>query len=268
MATPLRNAAVLRSAKGSRDGRIESRYREFPIGDSEAQRAAACMWTGSAGWARAIRLFPDGCVDLVWSGEALLVHGPSDTISRGSLHAGQLNTGIRIRAGAGGAVLGTPLLHLRHRTVLLKDVLPSHASILERRLKAARSDQERRSILEDFAARRAHLLSARNLVCQSVVHYLSCGTRPGLADLKVGERETRRLFAEEVGLPPKALQRVLRFRRVLQMLPRLAQRQETAAAIAAEAGYADQAHLSRECRRIAGETPRSLARRFDDRQPL
>jgi AraC-like DNA-binding protein len=227
------------------------------------------MWTGSAGWARSIRLFPDGCVDLVWSGEALLVHGPSDTISRGKLRPGQVNTGIRVRAGAGGALLGMPLLHLRDRTVLLKDVLTSQAHILERRLKAARSDQEVRSIFEHFVARRARLLSARNLVCQSAARYLSRGTLKGLAsDLNVGEREIRRLFAEEVGLSPKTLQRVLRFRKVLRMLTRLAQGQETAAAIAAEAGYADQAHMSRECRRIAGETPNSLARRFGDRQPV
>ena len=227
------------------------------------------MWTGAAGWARAIRLLPDGCVDLVWTGEALLVHGPSDTVSRGNLRAGQVNTGIRIQAGAGGALLGMPLLHLRHRTVHLKDVLASQAHMVERQLKAARSDQERRTILEDFVAMRAHLLSPRNSVCQSAARYLRCGTLQGLAsDLKLGEREIRRLFAEEVGLSPKALQRVLRFRKVLRMLPRLAQRQETAAAVAAEAGYADQAHMSRECRRLAGETPNSLARRFDDRLPL
>jgi AraC-like DNA-binding protein len=268
MATPLRHTAILRSSAGQRGSRgPDSQYSEFPVTDAGARRAAACMWTGTAGWARAIRLFPDGCIDLVWTGEALLVHGPSDTVSRGTLRAGQVNTGIRIHAGAGGALLGVPLLRLRDRTVLIEDVLASQGYLVERQLKAARSDQERRAVLENFVAGRAHLPSLRNSVCQSAARYLSCGTLQGLAsELRLGDREIRRLFAEEVGLSPKALQRVLRFRKVLAMLPTLAQRQGAAAVVAAEAGYADQAHMSRECRRIVGETPGSLARRFADRQ--
>jgi len=66
-----------------------------------------------------------------------------------------------------------------------------------------------------------------------------------------------------VGVSPKVLQRTLRFQGFLA----LAQAGATAsgrpgaygmAGLAVDAGYADQAHLSRECLRLTGLTPRQL----------
>jgi methylphosphotriester-DNA--protein-cysteine methyltransferase len=60
---------------------------------------------------------------------------------------------------------------------------------------------------------------------------------------------------EQIGYGPKTLHRVLRFQRFMRhlTLPNI-----DLAAAAAVAGYADQAHLSRESRRLAGLTPRQL----------
>ncbi len=59
-------------------------------------------------------------------------------------------------------------------------------------------------------------------------------------------------FREHVGLPPKAVARVFRFARAVE----LAERGEPAwGRIAREAGYYDQAHLSHEFRAISGRTP-------------
>jgi transcriptional regulator GlxA family with amidase domain len=72
------------------------------------------------------------------------------------------------------------------------------------------------------------------------------------AALGVSERQLRRRCEEAVGYGPKMLDRVLRLQR-FRSLARL-----TAAPLvelAATAGYADQAHLSREHRQFAGRTP-------------
>jgi len=77
--------------------------------------------------------------------------------------------------------------------------------------------------------------------------------------LGLGERQLRRRFADAVGYGPKTLQRVLRFQRFVALAtggepggrPDLAR-------LALEAGYADQAHLTRECRRLAGLPPAAL----------
>ena len=77
-------------------------------------------------------------------------------------------------------------------------------------------------------------------------------------DVAVSERHLRRRCHDTVGYGPKTLQRVLRFRRFLAA----AESPEPAdlARMAAVAGYADQAHLTRECRGLAGKTPAELAR--------
>jgi transcriptional regulator GlxA family with amidase domain len=74
------------------------------------------------------------------------------------------------------------------------------------------------------------------------------------ADLGVDERTLHRRCANALGYGPKTLQRILRFRRAL----RLGRSGLPLATIAWEAGYADQAHLTRECGRLAGATPANL----------
>jgi AraC-like DNA-binding protein len=76
-------------------------------------------------------------------------------------------------------------------------------------------------------------------------------------DLGLGERQLRRRFDGAVGYGPKTLQRVLRFQRFLA-LARDAGATADLADLAFAAGYADQAHLTRECRRLAGLPPAAL----------
>jgi transcriptional regulator GlxA family with amidase domain len=72
----------------------------------------------------------------------------------------------------------------------------------------------------------------------------------------VSERQLRRRFAERVGYGPKTLHRVLRFQRLVSIL---GEPGTELARAAVTAGYADQAHLTRECRELSGLTPAELA---------
>jgi AraC-like DNA-binding protein len=86
----------------------------------------------------------------------------------------------------------------------------------------------------------------------------------GLAGhLALSASQLRRRCLHAVGVGPKALQRTLRFQGFLA----LAQAGATSsgrrgadgvAGLAVDVGYADQAHLSRECLRLTGLTPRRL----------
>lgn len=64
-------------------------------------------------------------------------------------------------------------------------------------------------------------------------------------------------FRAELGVGPKTIARVMRFERAC----RLARAAGGWAAVAADSGYADQAHLTREFGALAGESPRAWARR-------
>ena len=71
----------------------------------------------------------------------------------------------------------------------------------------------------------------------------------------VSERQLQRRFAERVGYGPKTFQRIARFQRAVRQLGLDG---AGPASAAASAGYADQAHLTRESRRLAGLSPREL----------
>jgi AraC-like DNA-binding protein len=68
-----------------------------------------------------------------------------------------------------------------------------------------------------------------------------------------------RAFAREIGLAPKRAARVLRLERALAGLGDPAQ---PLAQVALAAGYADQAHFTRDVRAFCGETPRALRARL------
>lgn len=76
-------------------------------------------------------------------------------------------------------------------------------------------------------------------------------------------RTLRRRLGRTLGMGPKRLARVARFHRTLLRLEH--DTSTPLARVAVEHGFADQAHLTNECRRLAGETPAALRAR---RQPV
>jgi transcriptional regulator GlxA family with amidase domain len=66
-------------------------------------------------------------------------------------------------------------------------------------------------------------------------------------------RALQRWFATHVGLPPRRYLRLLRFQRAFETAPG----QPSLAGHAAETGFADQAHMAREFRELAGTSART-----------
>ncbi|WUK74998.1 helix-turn-helix domain-containing protein [Kribbella sp. NBC_00359] len=81
--------------------------------------------------------------------------------------------------------------------------------------------------------------------------------------LALSASQLRRRCLQAVGMSPKVLQRTLRFQGFLALAqagatPTGRRGADGMAGLAVDAGYADQAHLSRECLRLTGVTPRQL----------
>jgi AraC-like DNA-binding protein len=80
------------------------------------------------------------------------------------------------------------------------------------------------------------------------------------ASLYISETQLRRRCRTAVGLAPKALHRMLRFQGFLALVQQaIAQGRaptDGLALLALRAGYADQSHLTRECVRLTGVSPR------------
>ena len=198
-------------------------------------------------------VLPDACIDIVWDGHALQVAGPDTRPS--PLDTQPTFVGIRFRPGAAPGLLGVPANDLVDRSVTLRDLWGPLADTLAERLASAPLDAPR--LLEETVLARAAAagLSADPLI-PHVLRRLSRGEGvDGLAErLGVSQRTLRRRCVSAVGYGPKTLERVLRFRRALGLI----RARVPLVDIPSLAGYADQAHLTKEVQRLAGATPGQL----------
>ena len=240
-------------------------YRELPAPGPPAPHVA-CLWVRDPEpAARVHRIVPDACVDIVWvQGDRLVIAGPATGPGLSAIPGGAAAIGVRFRVGAAGSVLGLPARELLDRTVALEDVWGAAAAELGERLAAARTPDAALAQLTATVRRRLPAPERLDPLVRAAAQRAARSRAPVEAlgpALGLSERQLRRRFADAVGYGPKTLQRILRFQRFLA----LARRPGPAAAgsldlarLAAEAGYADQAHLTRECRRLAGLPPAAL----------
>lgn len=237
---------------------VRSVYREFAPPPA-LSGVLSCGWHGRTGWARSLRVLPDGCADLVWDGDALTVVLTVGTPVRLWVPGSASRVGVRLRCGTAAAVLGTPVPQLPTGATRLNDLWGADARRAEEALALTEDPEAQRGILETLVSRRRGLPDRRIL---AAVDALGRTTRTAEVAETVGvsERALRRHLVHAVGAGPKQLYRVRRFQRFLHRLDALAARRTSLARVAAELGYADQSHLGRECRRLSGSSPAALVR--------
>jgi AraC-like DNA-binding protein len=239
------------------------RYREFRPG-GELSGLVACTWervVPRSGAPSASRVLPDGCVDLVWRRGGLLVAGADSGPLMSALEPDETIVGLRLRPGIAGPALGLPASELRDARVALERLWGPSGVELTERVGAADGAPARRRLLEEaLLARLARIGEPDRLVLAAARRLGLPRTRVGSLSAVLGssERQLLRRFNAAVGYGPKTLDRVLRFQRFLSLAPAVARERDELARVAAELGYADQAHLSRECRRLSGLTPTEL----------
>ena len=241
---------------------LSAGYTEWPA-PAALRDAVVCLWAQvtSEGADRAGLVLPDGCTDLIWEqGRGAFVAGPDTGPVPTTMTAGTVILGVRFRPSAGGPALGIPLSELRDQRVDLADLRPADA----RRLTAALDpDTAAARILDVTAALVAD--SAPDPAVTWAVRLLrdpAARAEDIAAEVGLSLRQLRRRCHAVVGYGPKTLQRVLRFRRFVSRVDAVPRTPDVLdlAALAAEAGYADQAHLTRECGKLSGLTPAALAR--------
>jgi AraC-like DNA-binding protein len=213
----------------------------------------AAVWTAVAE-SGATRVLPDGCIDLLWDGRDVRVAGPDTRAHRHESPVGSVMHGLRFAPGAAPAVLGVPAAALTDQQLPL-DALwsPAGARAMADRLAAA-ADASR--VLEDEVLGAAGLGAAPPPDAVHIVARLRQGTAVvDVADgLGVSRRQLHRRCLASFGYGPKLLARILRLQRALE----LARRGVSLADVAAQAGYADQAHLARDVGDLAGAPMRQL----------
>jgi len=195
----------------------------------------------------ALPVLPDGCMDLLWNEGRLLVAGPD---TRAHVPEGEPAhwAGVRFFPGTAPTFLGVPAHELRDRRVDLSDLWPA-AAVRRLRTRVDKSPDPV-TALEELALERAAQTPPPDPLLRHLVAALDTG-RPVAAtadELGLGARQLHRRSLTAFGYGPKTLARVLRLQRALA----LARAGVPFAETAARSGFADQAHLARDVRELAG----------------
>ena len=221
------------------------------------------------------RNLPTGGVEL-----HCVIGGPSRLIgplTQAQVHVVPARTtviGVRFWPGAATPLLGLPVDELVDQAVLLEDVWGNAAGRLGDLLAAAPGpDAALDRLQHHLLARQARSDEPDALVAEAVRRLMpwpavdvgSLSTR-----LAISSSQLRRRLLATVGVGPKSLQRALRFQGYLALAqaaatPGRVRGRGPLADLAAEAGYADHSHLSRECLRLTGLTPSELLNGRTDR---
>ena len=252
------------------------RYREYRPGPALAPFVRA-LWTlehrGEA--PAADRILPDGCMELVFhlgqpfralddSGRAIaqpaaFLVGQMTSALRVRPSSDARVVGVRFRPGGAFPFLRRPQHELTGALPALDDVWPALARERERLGELPDMDAVAHRV-EAILSRAAERASGpdRRIVA-SVAAIASTGGAVAVDVLSarcgLGARQLERLFRDQVGLGPKRLARIVRFQAGL----RLREAGASLASAAQAAGYADQAHFTREFKAIAGLPPSAFA---------
>jgi AraC-like DNA-binding protein len=217
---------------------MKTRYEEHP-----SRLPGAVLWSSTTDGAHK-RVLPDGCMDLLWVHGRLLIAGPDTGARLVNDAPGTRYVGLRFAPGTGPSVFGVPAHELRDRQVPLDAVWPGAEvrRLAERTGEAADAGRA----LEAVAQGRLRTSAAYDALVFELRRGSSVTSAAGM--LGLSERQLHRRCLAAFGYGPKTLARILRLERSLG----LARGGLPLADVAAVAGFADQAHLSRDVRALAG----------------
>jgi AraC-like DNA-binding protein len=242
-------------------------YREYAP-PAPLARAVSCLWVGvtPAAGGPPTRVLPDACTDLIWrGGSGVSLAGPDTGPVLAPVPPGTVLAGVRFRPGAGGPALGLPLSSLLDQQLdpgALRTGLPGgRGASLVTQVHGGLPPEEAMRRLVRLAGEMVAGAPPDPLVAAAVQQLSRPGARVGLVarQLGISERQLHRRCVATVGYGPVLLRRVLRFRGVVSRID-AGGALDDLAGLAAGAGYADQAHLTRESQDLAGLPPAVLAR--------
>ncbi len=225
-------------------------YAELPL-PAALDGLVAAVWTasipeGKAEWIEQ-EAVPDGCIELIrrhagrsfWRREqpALFATGLATVPATLRFGPGARFTAIKLWPWAWHALGGAPCPSFADGWIAIED--PVLASLIDNEAAIPKR------LVDTFRGIEPSPVSRAVLRSDTVA---DIARRSGLS-----HRALQRHFAREIGMPPRSYLRLLRFRSAL------ADVQATAASLAdtaAAQGYADQAHMARDFRDLAGLPPR------------
>jgi AraC-like DNA-binding protein len=240
-----------------------STYREFAPPDALAPYVR-CAWEqriGDAPRPYEQPVFPDGCIDLVADDHGAFVAGPATGPAVVTMPARSITVGVRLRRGAAPAILDAGAQNLLDLNVSFEDVWERDGAATAGRVRDESPDRRLPTLL-DFISARLDLNAGIDREVATATALLEAQPDHSLDDLcdatNLSARHLRRRVVDAVGYSPRLLAGILRFQRFLRVARGAQSEDRDLARLAVETGYADQPHLTRECRRFSGLSPAAL----------
>lgn len=215
---------------------------------------------------RSHEILPDGNVDLLLDlsdvGCRVRLFGPATRTTSIQTNNNYDYLGVRFHPGKAPRFAEAKPTELVDDSVELGGLFGIDTDTLAEPLHSCRSVQEKTGLVESLVRSAALALAPQNALTEHAVKLLE--TRNGQVKVKdlaersgVSRRTLERMFAEHVGMVPKALARILRFQNVLAILraPRL----RDFADLAFACGYAAQSHLLKDFKALTGRLPSQLS---------
>lgn len=239
--------SVPRASMDEVDDNLTSGYDELA---AELPDVFRCLWrrTGAQARGASATVLPDGCSDIVvdHSGEAVLV-GPTLLPHRHALDPSVTLRGLRLQPWA------VPLLFRLTATEVRDRVLPLDALVGSRLARQVADEVWRGRVPQCW--RSIDTTPWQMDLVKGLLRAPSGSIEVTGRDWGVSERHARRTIRDLTGLSPRELGHVGRLQR---LLPLLDEARFPLARVATEAGYTDQAHMSRDLKRLADATPLRL----------
>ena len=243
-----------------------------------------CLWafeSSPADGAREIQtVVPDGYPEMVLHyGDRCHEIGAGGILKRQSrfVFAGQLSAALSLQPGAHAgmigvrlqpvgarAFLGMSMLETTDRRLDLADVWAHDSTDLIDATGNANNVDVRLNVVERFLLKKLAQTRTKPdaAVSQGVGLLQSTEGRLSIDALAarcgLSSRQLERRFLDEVGIPPRLLASIFRFRRVFDLLEQSQSGRWVSAAIGA--GYFDQAHMIRDFKRFSGRQPEAFYR--------
>lgn len=256
---------------------MDLNYREWrpPPHLQDTIRCVWALWGDGSVAGGADPIVPDGCPEVVFN-----LADPFERVGPAGRHRQPLSmlvgpttgpalvgpsgrcriVGIRLQPWAGADVLATPMADLRDVYLPLDQVVGRWLHGLHERLAEREPTGWPVEVFRAFEGRPSR--SARGAPLAGAVVGAIHGSRGALGVRALAqrfgttERTVERTLREHVGLPPAVLSRIARFQWALGRL--MSDPGLPLGRVALDAGYYDQAHFNRECRRLAGVAPSEL----------
>lgn len=254
------------------------KYQEFPPPPA-LQPFIECFWLlqGKPPGMHSQReaVLPDGCMELIFHrGDPFtrFLDAACEERQSHSFVVGQMESpaflrlskrvnvlGVRFHPGGAHPFFPTPLHEISGRFIALDEVWGAWGTELQQQVleattkrKAVRTLERRLTqqlLRSGWKPHRIQKLSRLVVDAHGAIPVRRLASRAGIS-----ERQLEREFGQYLGLTPKRFARILRFQHVFRAM----ERSKNWVDIALGCGYYDQAHLIRDFRQFAGESPSSF----------